>query len=125
VIDPGNINHAEDPIMKMMREGSGLWDITDERVGIIRGSVSRLSDSGKKYALEMLSIAGGEQCVWVCKVEYYSVLREIQEGIKAPTRDDVLIAIANLERSSEEDRVSHREWVSDTILILKRLADAI
>lgn len=125
MIDHSQISHKPDPIIAMMGEVSGLWDITDERVYIISSNIDYLSASGKKAALEMLSIAESEQRVWICKAEYYSLLREIQNSTKRPTREDVLEAIDNLEKSSRIDRVEHREWVGSTLSILRRLVDCV
>lgn len=123
--DYGKIGHAEDPIIKMMMEGSGLWDITDERVSLISSNIGILSASGREAALEMLSVADSDQRMWVCKAEYYSLLHEIQQSVRKPTRTEVLEAIENVEKSSSMDRVDHREWVKSTILILQRLADEV
>lgn len=113
-----------DPIVQMMQDLSGLWDVTDERVELIRSNFDKLSYDDQRIASEMLDIAE-HQRVWSCKAEYYAVLVAIQRIGVAPNREEVLGAIKLITESSQRDRVGHREWVTDTVTLLRRIADGM
>lgn len=116
--------NVADPIVQMMQDLSGLWDITNERVDLIRSALGRLSNSDKKVADEMLDVATS-QSLWTCKAEYYAVLVAIQRLNVAPTRSEVLDAIRMVTESAAKDRVDHREWVTDVINLLRRVSDGM
>jgi hypothetical protein len=116
--------NVADPIVRMMQDMSGMWDVTVERVDLIRSSLKRLSSSNQKVANEMLDVATDHN-IWVCKAEYYAVLVAIQKLSLAPTRDEILGAIKMVSESADRDRVGHREWVTNVVDILRRVSDGM
>jgi hypothetical protein len=112
----------DNPIVEMLNERSGMWDVTPERVALLRDSRDRLSESNMEVADLMLEIAKSE-VIWVCKGEYYSVLKEMQILSASPSDDEIQQTLDLVIASSKQDRVDHREWVKKTISLLQRLID--
>ncbi|MHC4930173.1 MAG: hypothetical protein ACYTFU_11005 [Planctomycetota bacterium] len=103
---------------------SGMWDVTTERVDLIRSSLGRLSKSNQRVANEMLNVAA-DQNLWTCKAEYYTVLVAIQQLNMSVTREEVLDTIKTISESAERDRVGHREWVTSAVDLLRRISDGM
>jgi len=113
-----------DPIIQMIQDMSGLWDITDERVEIIRASLSKLSHSNQRVANEMLDTAANQH-IWLCKAEYYTVLMDIRRINESPTREEVLNTIRSVTELAATDRIDHREWFKDVVNLLHRIANGM
>jgi len=115
------IAKRNDPIVNMLNDRSGLWEITPERVSLISKYRDQVSRGGMETADLMLEIAESE-VLWVCKGEYYALLKEIQVLTTHPSKEEITQAIDTMVSAAKRDRVDHREWVKDTISFLRRLS---
>jgi len=114
---------SEDQILAMMQNWSGMWDVTSERIELLTEYFSGLSSSSKVAVEEMLTLASAGDRLWMCKAEYYSALAEIQKLKRKPSDSDLKKTLSMVIESSKADRVDHREWVKETIKLLRAMID--
>lgn len=106
----------------MMSERSGLWRITDERVGFLRSNLHVLSNRSRPAVEEMISIADGGERFWPTKAEYYTALNEIRSQSSKVSKEQVESAISGIIRGSKTDGMAHREWVKQALDVLNRIS---
>jgi phage I-like protein len=106
----------------MMNERSGLWLITDERVGLLRANLHVLSNKSRPAIQEMISIANGGGRFWPTKAEYYAAVNEIRSQSSAVSKEQIESAISGIIRGSKTDGMAHREWVKQAMDVLNRIS---
>jgi hypothetical protein len=116
-----DIAERSSPIVEMLNERSGLWDVTQERVSLISKYRNQVSPSNAEVADLMLEIAKSE-VLWVCKGEYYALLKEIQSLTGSASKAEIVETMNMVITASKTDRIDHREWVKKTISLLRKLS---
>lgn len=120
---PIEIEHGIDPVVSMMADRSGLWDITSERVDLLRQHQNFVSSARKDALDEMLEIASRGENFWEFKAEYFALLEEVKRFRQQPSINEVQEVLTLVKESSRQDRVAEREWVKRAVNLLSRLAE--
>jgi hypothetical protein len=107
---------------EMMNDRSGLWLITDQRIDLFRSRLRALSSRSRPVVEEMISIAERGDRFWPTKAEYYAALAEIKTASLQVSKQQVDVVIASMIRGSRLDNVSDREWVKQTLEILREIS---
>ena len=110
--------------VRMLNDNSNLWEITGDRVTLLRNNLSRVTDSNRRTIEEMLEVVDKGERFWVVQAEYAVAIRSILDLGDKPSRRDIEVAIADVRRGSHLDRVHDREWVEDAISLLERMLDS-
>lgn len=106
----------------MMGERTGLWLVSDRRVGIIQSHSKDLSPRSQTAAREMVDVAKSGERFWTTKVEYYTVLSEIRMKSTSASKSDVLAAIDGIVKGAKADGMAHREWVKRALDVLVKIS---
>lgn len=109
-------------VVGMMNDRSGLWEVTESRVSVIRERLSVLSQRTLPAAQEMLSIADGGARFWPTKAEYYAAVSEMRKDAVLISKAQVDAVIEVVFKGARLDNVSDKMWVRQALDILTRVS---
>ena len=115
------VKDHRDPLIDMMNERSGFWDINPERVALISRYKDLLSERNKEVAVEMLQVASKGNKLWNCTGEFFALLVEIKRLHAAPTEVEMRNVLKMVIEGSKRDKIDHREWVKGAVSLLSKM----
>lgn len=120
----GKPNNALAIAVEMMNDRTGLWQITPDRVSLLRQS-NHLSPRSTNAVAVMLATASSGERFWKPTVDFYFALDEIKRRSMKVDKKTMERAIAEFMACAKRDNVAHREWVKNTLDILLRIFNEI
>lgn len=110
-------------VATMLSDPTGLWEITPERVALLKGNRGRLPKHYQAAADDMLATVFAGKKLWQCKVEYMAALQQISIAYQKPTEEDLRKVLLDLREGASMDGVLQHEWVQTAITFLERLEE--
>lgn len=109
-------------VTQMIGERTGLWQITPQRVSMLRKYSGKFSGRPGDAIDEMLASAARGDRFWKATVEAYLALNQIRAGSCEIDRETLERLIADVAACAKRDGVAHREWVKKVLDALTRLS---
>lgn len=106
----------------MFNDRTGLWEITDERVGLLKKYLDAFSKRSRPAVEEMLVAANNGDRFWPTKAEYFAAISEIKTKSTLVSKEQIDEVVLGMVKGSRVDNVSDREWVKRAIEILRRVS---
>jgi len=107
----------------MLNDRSGLWQITPERVALLRGVVNHLTMRSRLAVEEMLRLAAAGERFWQPSADAYFALNEVKKRSLSVDKKTIDTAISEVIACAKRDGVAHREWVKNVVDVLARLSN--
>ena len=109
-------------VLGMLNDRSGLWQVTEDRVSVIREKLMMLSQRTQPAAQEMLAIADSGGRFWPTKAEYYAAISEMRKDALLVSKAQVDAAIDGITKGARLDNISDKTWVKQALDILGRIS---